>query len=109
LFPEVTASIVGQDFMREGDVKSAIDVLKLVVLAYPDSADAHDNLAGAHLKDGQKDFGATRRRKSTDDSQRSQISSIIVDRYRALSRRDSPRHRENSKAAGEEEIIVESL
>jgi Tfp pilus assembly protein PilF len=56
LFPEVTASIVGQDFMREGDVKSAIDVLKLVVLAYPDSADAHDNFAGAHLKDGQKDL-----------------------------------------------------
>jgi dienelactone hydrolase len=56
LFPEITASIVGQDFMREGDVKSAIEVLKLVVLAYPDSADAHDNLAGAYLKDGQKDL-----------------------------------------------------
>src|SRR5207249_515825 len=40
LFPEITASIVGQDFMREGDMKSAVDVFKLVVLAYPDSADA---------------------------------------------------------------------
>jgi len=54
LFPEIIASIVGQDFMREGDVKSGVDVFKLVVLAYPDSADAHDNLAGAYLKDGQK-------------------------------------------------------
>jgi Tfp pilus assembly protein PilF len=26
------------------------------VLAYPDSADANDNLAGAYLKDGQKDL-----------------------------------------------------
>jgi tetratricopeptide (TPR) repeat protein len=54
LFPEITASIVGQDFMRAGDVKSGIDVFKLIVVAYPDSADAHDNLAGAYLKDGQK-------------------------------------------------------
>lgn len=56
LFPEITASIVGQDYMREGDLKSAIAVLKLVRLAYPDSADANDNLAGAYLKDGQRDL-----------------------------------------------------
>jgi pimeloyl-ACP methyl ester carboxylesterase len=56
LFPEITASIVGQDFMRAGDVKSGIDVFKLVVFAYPDSADAHDSLAGAYLKDEQKEL-----------------------------------------------------
>ena len=56
LFPEITASIVGQDFMRDGDVKSGIDVFKLILLAYPNSADANDNLAGAYLKDGQKDL-----------------------------------------------------
>jgi tetratricopeptide (TPR) repeat protein len=56
LFPEITASIVGQDYMREGDLKSAIAVLKLVRLAYPDSADANDNLAEAYLKDGQRDL-----------------------------------------------------
>jgi len=56
LFPEITASIVGQDYMREGDLKSAIAVLKLVALAYPDSADANDTLAAAYLKDGQKDL-----------------------------------------------------
>jgi dienelactone hydrolase len=36
LFPEITAGIIGFDYMREGDLKSAIAVLKLVVLAYPD-------------------------------------------------------------------------
>jgi len=40
--------------MRDGDVKAAIEVLKLVLLAYPDSADANENLADAYLKDGQK-------------------------------------------------------
>jgi hypothetical protein len=48
LFPEITVSTIGQDHMRAGDLKSAIDVLKLVLFAYPDSADANDNLASAH-------------------------------------------------------------
>ena len=56
LFPEITAGIVGFDYMREGDLKSAIAVLKLVVTAYPDSADANENLADAYLADGQKDL-----------------------------------------------------
>jgi dienelactone hydrolase len=56
LFPEITAGIVGADYMRAGDLKSAIEVMKLVLLAYPDSADANDNLAFAYLKDGQRDL-----------------------------------------------------
>ena len=56
LFPEITASIIGQDFMRAGETRSGIEVFKLVLLAYPDSADANDNLAGAYLKDGQRDL-----------------------------------------------------
>ena len=56
LFPEITVGIVGADYMRAGDMKSAIEVMQLIVLAYPDSADAHDNLADAYLKDGQKDL-----------------------------------------------------
>jgi pimeloyl-ACP methyl ester carboxylesterase len=56
LFPEISASIVGQDFMRESDAKSAIEVFELILVAYPDSADDHDNLASAYLQDGQKDL-----------------------------------------------------
>jgi phosphoserine phosphatase len=41
---------------REGDLKSAIAAFKLVVLAYPDSADANDTLAAAYLKDGQNEL-----------------------------------------------------
>jgi hypothetical protein len=55
LFPEITASIIGQDNMRAGDLKAAIEVLQLVLLAYPDSADANETLAEAYLADGQKD------------------------------------------------------
>jgi tetratricopeptide (TPR) repeat protein len=56
LFPEITVSTIGQDYMRAGEPKSAVEVLKLLLLAYPDSADANDNLASAYLADGQKEL-----------------------------------------------------
>ena len=55
--------------MHEGDAKSAIEVLKLLVLAYPDSADAHDNLADACFKAGQPDLAREHGEKSAGDSQ----------------------------------------
>ncbi len=56
LFPEVTVSIIGQDHLRDGELKLAVEVLELVLLAYPDSADAYETLAEAYLADGQKDL-----------------------------------------------------
>jgi hypothetical protein len=56
LFPEITVSTIGQDHMRAGDPKLAVDVLKLVLLAYPESADANETLAEAYLADGQKEL-----------------------------------------------------
>src|SRR5262249_14319159 len=56
LWPEVAVDIIGEDYQRVGDFKAAIEIFKLNLLAYPDSADAHDNLAAAYLADGQKDL-----------------------------------------------------
>jgi tetratricopeptide (TPR) repeat protein len=56
LFPEISVSIIGQDYLRVGDPKSAIGVFQLNLLAYPASADANDNLASAYLADGQRDL-----------------------------------------------------
>jgi tetratricopeptide (TPR) repeat protein len=56
LFPEITVSIIGQDHMRAGKPKLAVEVLKLNLLACPESADAHETLAEAYLKDGQNDL-----------------------------------------------------
>ena len=56
LWPEVTVSIIGQDHLRAGELKLAIEVFKLNLLAYPESADANDDLADAYLADGQKDL-----------------------------------------------------
>ena len=56
LWPEVAVDIIGADYQRVGDAKTAIEVFKLNLLAYPDSADANDSLATAYLADGQKDL-----------------------------------------------------
>ena len=56
LFPEVNVDIIASGYLRDGDTKQAIELFKLNLLAYPDSADAHYNLADAYLKDGQKDL-----------------------------------------------------
>ena len=56
LWPEVAVDIVGEDYERVGDIKDAIEIFQLILLAYPDSADAHYNLADAYLTDGKKDL-----------------------------------------------------
>jgi dienelactone hydrolase len=56
LFPEVNVDIIASGYLREGETKDAIEIFKLNLLAYSDSADAHYNLADAYLKDGQKDL-----------------------------------------------------
>jgi hypothetical protein len=56
LWPEVTVSIIGNDHMRAGDPQGALEIFKLNLLAYPDSADARDDLADAYLANGQKDL-----------------------------------------------------
>jgi len=56
LWPEVAGDIIGADYQRAGDFKHAIEIFQLNLLAYPDSADAHYNLADAYLADGQKEL-----------------------------------------------------
>jgi pimeloyl-ACP methyl ester carboxylesterase len=56
LFPEVVVTILGYDHMAVGENKLGAEIMKLVVAAYPDSADAYDSLSDAYLADGQKDL-----------------------------------------------------
>jgi dienelactone hydrolase len=64
LFPEITVSTIGQDHMRAGEPKLAVEVLKLLLLAYPESADAHETFAEAYLADGQKDLARQHAQKA---------------------------------------------
>jgi len=67
LWPEVNLDIIGEDHMREAavlkkaghareaetEMKFGVEVFKLNLLAYPDSADAHFNLADAYFQLGE--------------------------------------------------------
>ena len=46
-------SIIGQDFQRAGNAHAAVEVFELNLLAYPDSADANENVAEAYQATGQ--------------------------------------------------------
>ena len=56
LWPEAAADIIGEDYQRTGDIKNAIEIFQLNLLAYPNSADAHFNVADAYFTDGQKEL-----------------------------------------------------
>ena len=56
LWPEISMSIIAQDYQRAGDLKNAIAIFKLNLLAYPDSADVNESLAEAYLADGEKEL-----------------------------------------------------
>jgi pimeloyl-ACP methyl ester carboxylesterase len=56
LWPEAAVDIIGEDYQRAGDIKNAIEIFQLNLLAYSNSADAHFNLADAYFKNGQKDL-----------------------------------------------------
>ena len=90
LFPEITVSTIGQDYMRAGDPKSAVEVLKLVLLAYPESADANETLGEAYLADGQQELARQHAEKALAvlDSHRLPASSWTdTEQYRGEIRR----------------------
>ena len=56
LWPEVSMTSVGENFDRQGDFRSGIEVFKLNLLAYPTSADVYENIAEAYLGAGRDDL-----------------------------------------------------
>jgi len=64
LFPEVSADSIGEDYEREGDTKTALEVFKLLELAYPQSADVQNDLADAYMTNGEKDMAREHAQKA---------------------------------------------
>ena len=64
LFPEVSADSIGEDYQREGDARTALEVFKLLELAYPQSADVQNDLADAYLANNEKDMAREHAQKA---------------------------------------------
>lgn len=113
LWPEVNVDIIGEDHMRQADaerkagrrreaemeMKVGVEIFKLNLLAYPDSADAHYNLADSYLRVGEKTLARQYAEKalamidshaaplsswSDTEQRRAEIRSAVVDLLKKL-------------------------
>jgi hypothetical protein len=77
LFREDMVNFLGYDHAQSGDVKGAIEIMKLNVAAFPNSPNVYDSLSDVYLADGQKDLARDNAKKAlellatdtTDDEQ----------------------------------------
>lgn len=78
LFNEAVVNLMGYEHMQAGDVKGAIEILKLNAMAYPNSPNVYDSLGDVYLADGQGELARQNSNKAltllqsdtTDDQQR---------------------------------------
>ncbi len=78
LFDEGNVNFIGYEHMQTGDLKTATEILKLNVMAFPNSPNAHDSLGDAYLAVGEKQLATEQAKKAlellpsdtTDDQQR---------------------------------------
>ena len=64
IFPEAIVNLIGYDHLQSDDVKVAVEIMKLNVSAFPESANAYDSLSDAYLADGQKDLARQNAKKA---------------------------------------------
>ena len=56
--------MIGYEFLQAGDTKSAVEIMKLNVEAYPNSPNVYDSLADAYVAAGQKDLASQESKKA---------------------------------------------
>ena len=56
IFPEAIVNLMGYQYLQAGEVKTAVEIMKLNVNAFPESPNAYDSLADVYLADGQKEM-----------------------------------------------------
>jgi dienelactone hydrolase len=56
IFPESVVNFMGYEHLQAGDIKGALEILKLNATAYPESPNVYDSLSDAYLADGEKEL-----------------------------------------------------
>jgi tetratricopeptide (TPR) repeat protein len=64
LFSEAVMNRVGYEHLQAGDVKGAIELLKLNVEAYPNSPNVYDSVSDAYLAAGQNEMALENAKKA---------------------------------------------
>jgi dienelactone hydrolase len=66
LFPEFIVNLLGYEHLQAGDVKGAVEILKLNAMAFPNSPNVYDSVSDAYLADGQKDLALQNAKKAVE-------------------------------------------
>ena len=64
VFPEAIVNLMGYEHLQAGDIKNALEIMKLNVTAFPESPNAYDSLADAYLANGQKELARQNAKKA---------------------------------------------
>ena len=56
VFPKTIVNLIGYEHLRAGDIKNALEIMKLNATAFPESRNAYDSLSDVHLASGQKEL-----------------------------------------------------
>jgi tetratricopeptide (TPR) repeat protein len=64
LFDEANVNILGYEHIASGDVKGAIQILKLNAEAFPNSPNVYDSLGDVYVADGQKELARENAKKA---------------------------------------------
>src|SRR6202011_654764 len=64
VFPETIVNLIGYEQLQAGDIKNALEIMKLNVTAFPESPNAYDSLSDAYLWTGQKEVSRQNAKKA---------------------------------------------
>jgi dienelactone hydrolase len=64
MFPEFIVNLLGYEHLQSGDIKGAVEILKLNAMAYPNSPNVYDSVSDAYLADGQQDLALQNAKKA---------------------------------------------
>jgi dienelactone hydrolase len=64
IFSETIVNLIGYEHLQAGDTKSAVEIMKLNVIAFPESPNAYDSLSDVYLADGQKELARQNAKKA---------------------------------------------
>jgi Tfp pilus assembly protein PilF len=79
-FSEARMNILGYQHLQSGKTKEAIELFKLNVMAYPESANTYDSLGEAYMTNGENDLAIYNYKRSLELDPKNQNAKDMIDK-----------------------------
>jgi Flp pilus assembly protein TadD len=73
-------NILGYQHLQSGQIKEAIELFKLNVLAYPESANTYDSLGEAYMTNGEKELAIQNYKRSLEIDPNNQNAKNMINK-----------------------------